>query len=322
MRQIIIDDDLKKRAKNYAENLFTFRKKRDNIFKKLEEIKNVAGIKCTEYERYIDEIEKNYKDINGKPVSAVIQLFKKFSSVILEKEFETKTKTKTKTKFSELIIDAMNYESLRIGAAKNGRDLLIDNFRILKIKTCVYCNSQYAVSLDDNETVGFDFDHVYPKSKYPYLSTNFFNLVPCCPVCNRTKSNVDYKVDFYVDKDPKTLFSYRLDINSIVEYQLSRKNDELVVEVCDKSEKGMANGLHLEAFCNQHKDVAEDVLIKAYKYTDSSLKGLEATLGVNFYRLWYGVYENESDVYRRPLSAMTNDIVKQIDELVNKGHLI
>lgn len=215
----------------------------------------------------------------------------------------------------------MKYELLREGSPENGRKYLLDNFRKLKIKTCVYCNSQYAVSLV-NGTVGFDFDHVYPKSKYPYLSTNFFNLVPCCPVCNRTKSDVYYGVDFYVDKDPKTLFSYRLDINSIADYQLSRKNDELVVEVCDKSEKGMANGLHLEAFCNQHKDVAEDVLIKAYKYTDSSLKGLEATLGVNFYRLWYGVYENESDVYRRPLSAMTNDIVKQIDELVNKGHLI
>ena len=318
MRQIIIDDDLKERAKNYAEKLFN--NKRDDIFKKLEEIKNVAGIKCTEYEKYIDEIEKNYKDINGKPVSAVIKLFEKFSSsVILEQEFGIETKTK----FSKLIIDAMNYESLRTGAANYGRDLLIDNFRTLKIKTCVYCNSQYAVSLDDNKTVGFDFDHVYPKSKYPYLSTNFFNLVPCCPVCNRTKSNVDYKVDFYVNEDPQTLFSYRLDINSIADYQLSRKNDELVVKVdCDESVNGMANGLRLEAFCNQHKDVAEDVLIKAYKYTDSSLKGLEATLGVNFYRLWYGVYESESDVYRRPLSAMTNDIVKQIDELVNKGHLI
>ena len=315
MRQIIIDDELKKRAKNYAEKLFN--NKRDDIFIKLEEIKNVYSSKGLVYEIYIKIIKEKYEFINGSPISDVKPKFAKLK-VDLDEKMTVNGKTKT---FSEHIIDAMNYKSLRTDAAQNGRYLLIDNFRTLKIKTCVYCNSQYAVSLDDNKTVGFDFDHVYPKSKYPYLSTNFFNLVPCCPVCNRTKSNVDYKVDFYVNEDPQTLFSYRLDINSIADYQLSRKNDDLVVEVCDKSEKGMANGLHLEAFCNQHKDVAEDVLIKAYKYTDSSLKGLMDTLGENFYRLWYGVYEDEYDVYRRPLSAMTNDIVNQIKEIVKAGNL-
>lgn len=317
MRQIIINDDLKKRAKVYANKLFCFRKNIDDIKKDLQALQTIVGA-SSDYGKYIDVIINKYVDINSRPVDEVISFFKSYESLDLTKKKVFNNKTKC---FYEHIVDAMNYELLRTGAAQNGRDLLIDNFRILKIKTCVYCNSQYAVSLV-NGTVGFDFDHVYPKSKYPYLSTNFFNLVPCCPTCNKKKSAKYYGVKFYVKQNPQTLFSYSLNLKSVADYCTDFNNDKLIVEVRDVSKKNMAKDLLLDDFSNQHKDVAEDVLIKAYKYTDSSLKGLMDTLGENFYRLWYGVYENESDVYRRPLSAMTNDIVKQIDELVKKSHLI
>lgn len=312
MRQIIIDNELKKRAKDYANNLFGYRKNIDNIKKNLQALQTIVGA-STNYGKYIEVIINNYVDINSLPVDEVISLFKNYKSLNLKVEYVFNSKTKC---FYEHIVDAMNYELLREGSPENGRKYLLDNFRKLKIKTCVYCNSQYAVSLV-NGTVGFDFDHVYPKSEYPYLSTNFFNLVPCCPTCNKKKSAKNYGVDFYVKQNPQKLFSYSLKLDSVVRYYWNGCNDddELEVEVCDVSGKNMAKDLLLDDFSNQHKDVAEDVLIKAYKYTDSFLKGLEATLGANFYRLWYGVYENESDVYRRPLSAMTNDIVNQIKEL-------
>lgn len=63
----------------------------------------------------------------------------------------------------------------------------------LGIKTCVYCNAQYAFSYDNGKDSfqNYEIDHWMPKSKYPYLCTSFFNLQPSCPKCNKSKSSKD-----------------------------------------------------------------------------------------------------------------------------------
>ncbi|ELY2764508.1 hypothetical protein SMY29_004396 [Cronobacter sakazakii] len=37
---------------------------------------------------------------------------------------------------------------------------------------------------DENGKMLFDLDHFYLKSQYPFLALSFFNLVPCCGICN------------------------------------------------------------------------------------------------------------------------------------------
>ena len=34
-----------------------------------------------------------------------------------------------------------------------------------------------------------EYDHFFPKSKYPYLAASMYNLIPSCSVCNKAKSN-------------------------------------------------------------------------------------------------------------------------------------
>ncbi len=71
----------------------------------------------------------------------------------------------------------------------------------LGIKACVYCNAAYAVATDDNKAT-FQVDHYYPKSKYPFLCTSFFNLFPSCMHCNQIKSkNTGYDYCLYTE-DP------------------------------------------------------------------------------------------------------------------------
>jgi 5-methylcytosine-specific restriction endonuclease McrA len=60
----------------------------------------------------------------------------------------------------------------------------------MDIKSCVYCNAHLAATTKNNNGTykgTYELDHFYPKSKYPYLCTSFFNLQPCCAHCNESK---------------------------------------------------------------------------------------------------------------------------------------
>ena len=61
--------------------------------------------------------------------------------------------------------------------------------RQLGVKVCPYCNRMYTTTLFGEYRIRPDFDHFYPKSKYPYLAVSLFNLIPSCSICNTKKSN-------------------------------------------------------------------------------------------------------------------------------------
>ncbi len=62
--------------------------------------------------------------------------------------------------------------------------------RQLGVKVCPYCNRMYTTTLFGEYRIRPDFDHFYPKSIYPYLAVNLFNLIPSCSMCNKKKRNV------------------------------------------------------------------------------------------------------------------------------------
>ncbi|HCB2207539.1 TPA: hypothetical protein ACJIXP_004941 [Escherichia coli] len=46
----------------------------------------------------------------------------------------------------------------------------------------------------------FDLDHFYLKSRYPFLSLSFYNLVPCCGLCNsRYRSTKDFDINSHIN---------------------------------------------------------------------------------------------------------------------------
>ena len=54
------------------------------------------------------------------------------------------------------------------------------------VKICPYCNLAYTFNRR-NKTMA-QLDHFYPKSDYPEFAICYYNLIPCCPSCNRIKS--------------------------------------------------------------------------------------------------------------------------------------
>lgn len=69
---------------------------------------------------------------------------------------------------------------------------IIPYLQKIDIRTCIYCNVQYAATAKkQNGTyeVFYELDHFYPNSLYPFLCTNFYNLQSYCGACNKHKSN-------------------------------------------------------------------------------------------------------------------------------------
>lgn len=66
----------------------------------------------------------------------------------------------------------------------------------LGIRICPYCGRAYIYRVvkqgkKGDVTVKPQLDHFLPKSDYPFLGMNFFNLIPCCTQCNLAPCKVD-----------------------------------------------------------------------------------------------------------------------------------
>ena len=154
-----------------------------------------TAVECKAYKEIKQEITKLRKQLKNKPAS------RKIKNELLTKEMQILNYQIIIDR--ELIFSALGYkdfcddgEKKEIGKEKSkkswgGYDYCLS----LNLKVCPYCNRGYINTVDrikldeDNELKGIrpDFDHFFPKSKYPFLSCSIFNLIPACKFCNQLK---------------------------------------------------------------------------------------------------------------------------------------
>lgn len=225
----------------------------------------------------------------------------------------------------EMIVNIMDY--------KNVQQVIFPVvIRKLNIKTCVYCNTQFAISTDDNKAF-YQLDHCYPKAKYPFLCTSFFNLQPSCSSCNQHKLDLDPQQYSYRDinnlsiwKNPNVsvdnLF-FRLDEASLSNYLAnnSSHNAELLNIQYGQGNSTKDKRFHITNQYNQLKDVAEEVIwrhqiySKGYYHTiESAFQTLFPDIKSQVDRLIYGNYLSKENIFKRPLSKFMQDIKKQLEE--------
>lgn len=229
--------------------------------------------------------------------------------------------------FHELLVHAMRYDYVQ-------STVFPKYIRLLGIKTCVYCNSQYAITTHSGESL-YQLDHCLPKSKYPYLCTSFFNLQPCCGSCNLRKSANDmlygdcFATIWSEESEPDIdYFSFSLKADALSYYLLSHEKDDLETELVvadDTSEelkslhRDYQNYFKIDALYAEHKDVVEEVVWKKYVYSDAYCESLHSAFKAwikkddpDVVRLMMGNYMNKNEVYKRPLSKLMQDIAKQL----------
>lgn len=271
-------------------------------------------LKPDEFQSFADSfVDKHGNKINVNPADTNWKQWKKGETPI---------------EFYKAIVEAMNYKHVR--ESKNG---YLKYFDKLDIKACVYCNASYIMNVrtkkrdnkgfqTDEELKGrFELDHFFPKSKYPFLCISFFNLIPCCPCCNRWKSDDESTFSLYTSKkDELDAFSFYLTDFSMIEYCLKHNVNKLKIKLKSNDIKLKYNHearFHIEELYEHFKDEAEEIFWIYLSRNNSYFKQAMESFKMVFdnkalLRIMYGVYEGEENIHKRPLSKMKQDILHQL----------
>ena len=210
------------------------------------------------------------------------------------------------------------------------RKVAVEILKKMKVSVCPYCNRQYIFTLSNGQ-VRPQFDHFYPKSRYPYLALSLYNMIPSCSICNMAKSSLDTL------KEP-ILYPFAEEMGSETKFEIKRKkngnfvkmlqgiSNEFVIDLNTINAKNKVTvlnqmeKLHLNDLYNEHKEYVMDI-IKS-KYVNSSERINE--LLVSFPTLFDSYEDVKNLLYmtniqkeawgNRPLSKLTYDIDRQLEE--------
>ena len=270
MRRILIDSRIKELAADYVKDMSRVVGDIEACLRNLaEELKkqttkifvctagNVNRYKGDEYQsvsQYVGEIAVHYGEINNLLPSqyngVMSEIDGKLGTIKVE-EVLVKLRGKEKKPLYELIVDVMEYNKVR-------KEVLPKYVNKLNIKTCVYCNAQFAITTlieDVREKIMlgkpgrpkkaiviphlggyYEMDHNKPKSKYPYLCTNFYNLQPCCSSCNKRKSAQDLPFSIYYEEgDPHPApLRFAISPQDVIDFHTKGKCKGVKPYLCDE----------------------------------------------------------------------------------------
>lgn len=271
--------------------------------------KNLLVLQPDEFNGYVTKYQANYP--NAK----------------MDKELVYKIQTggkhpgAKKKKFWELIVDTMHYE-------KDVRPIMVPIIEELGIKACVYCNVQYALTVNHSKGM-FELDHRYPKSEFPFLCTSFFNLQPSCPICNHGKRTATAVFGLYTS-DPKELKPFHLLTNPSL-YLSKRRFDQKLISIHLVASD--VNNVHqvklafnheknfeIDATYRELNDVAEETIWRCRSYDDTYkelfLKNFpELYDNDSLHRFIFGTYA-DGNVHSRPLTKLIRDIEEDMSVVV------
>lgn len=336
-------------------SIFTFKKKR--LSKKTGRMKiYFSGDEVPEYAAYVADIIKRYPQLNNLHPREFDNLKKSMVSSHPGVDLSVAVRIGGKGKpmsFANHIVKAMDYDGVRDAVF---REYMLDP--AIGIKTCVYCNAQYALTtlLEPALTrtsirkikgrgrrpnphparygATYELDHNLPKDDYPYLCTNFYNLQPCCGACNRHKNDnaVEFSVYYWDKENPKPL-QFELSAKDIIKFRQKNKCDGLKPilksSTADTSLVDAFNkAFSIDAVYSLHTDEVQELLWRHKIYSTSGVAALQASYshlfadGFDADRFILGTYTSDTDAHKRPLTIMKQDIIKQIKDEEARGSKI
>lgn len=321
MIRIYITKDIIEMSRNYSKSLFYNR-----ISSFVKPIKNLANLEKdlrsnghNNYADYIKQIKRKYLILNCLEPDLFKTVHAKYFNNLTESDLKNKIVCNGKNQeFYKHVVDAMRYDAVR-------ENEFLPYVKKLKLKTCVYCNMQFAITTTNskgNLSGKYELDHFLPKSKYPFLCTSFFNLQPCCSNCNKSKNDNDALFSLYT-KDWRELSPFEFNISraSIVKYMLSQNYEDLEIVFDSKDtllKKDHEDKFHISELYSMQRDVAEEIIWKAKIYNDSYKQNLLESFSklfsnsTDFNRLLLGNYDQIHHCHKRPLAKLMQDIAKQL----------
>lgn len=329
MRRILITDKVAKLAKDYRDNLFKKRRRdfvRPLVLLKslLNDINAKKGKRYNNwkvYADYLSNIITHYDELLDLSPSQFCvyhtNYFDVHKDILTDKRWK---KTKAgRTSFSDTVVKLMRYEDVR-------EKEIIPYLEKLGIKTCVYCNSQFVptIHVEKGKVLGgYQLDHNWPKSEFPFLCTSFFNLYPVCSNCNLWKHDNRAEFVLYTD-DYKQIepFEFSLTKAPIVKYMLYQNPEVLDIKF-GSGDKALRDNheqlFHTDEYYRSFRDVAEELVWKSKTRNDvykkqliNSFLKLFPRKNADVNRFLYGFYTSPHDIHQRPLTKLQQDIARQL----------
>lgn len=192
----------------------------------------------------------------------------------------------------------------------------------LNIPSCTYCNRIYTNTMkteSGKKVMRPQFDHWFPKSKFPLLALSFYNLIPSCSVCNSSaKSDTIFYIDThlhpYVDSDVSDRFSFSYDHFK----SLDKYNIKISHKYGDTKAYKTFLDMNLATMFNAHTSELQDLIITKKAYSKSYILNMinaypKANLSYDeVYRLAFGTEFKEEDFHKRPFSKFKKDILTEL----------
>jgi hypothetical protein len=205
-------------------------------------------------------------------------------------------------------------------------DQAYDILNILGVNVCPYCNRQYTFTVRKKEKSEEyksrpQFDHFYPKRKYPYLAMSIYSLVPSCGLCNQGKSDTppeNYLYPYEKSFEDKGIY---FEVHNIVDNLLKQKQITVRLEPKKEQDKLIEqynSSFKIELLYNEHNQYISELLQKNYVFNDDAIESIYNSYKELFNsqselkQLIFGNCEQEN-FNQRPLSKFTNDILKQLN---------
>ena len=277
------------------------------------------------YEDYVKLIINKLKNLlYATPTEFINYIIPAFERLIIRDEVNLPLSIDggSKVSLSDRLVQIMRYNTVR-------KKIAPSFFRLLGVKSCVYCNANYAVTDADGNGY-FDMDHWKPKALYPYLCISFFNFQPSCPSCNRRKSDSDEPFFGLWNDRPVTdldVLDFELSDLSRIMYLVFGNKDVLDVKLVPSNPAdpnnlklcNVANSVfHINSRYKEHNDVTEEIVWKSWIYSPAYLYSLRNAFshGILSYidvgRFILGNYIAPDDIHQRPLSRMTQAVARQL----------
>ena len=204
----------------------------------------------------------------------------------------------------------------------------------LGVTVCPYCNRSYIFTVEKEARNGKarpQYDHFFPKSKYPYLAVSMYNLIPSCAVCNSGKSDKDsfkdQKVQYlnpYVEgygtktvlqitpkKKKDRIHSY---VGLAEEYTVKPESAPDVDKDAAKRIQNTWDLLKLGPLYEKHSDYIRNILRAKQIYTEEYLDQLMKSFPGAFddmddlKNVVYFNYLDEEEWGKRILAKLTHDL--------------
>lgn len=262
---------------------------------------------------YVGLLKDNIENIMTCDLKGFKYWIDRFSRINLKQEDQSIVNG-----FFSKILAILQYKELRSGDDK----LLFKFYQKLKVKACVYCNSQHVILLQSSKIARLQADHNLPKAKFPCFSVTLANLYPSCNNCNHLKKEFDVKYDLYFLDKPKREISFSLKDTDIIDFYTYKLDEDKLKIGFDQGPTELEGILHISEIYDNHTDYVVDLLRKHRIYKESYVSSLISSFGsllgnnedlVN--RMIFGSTFNDEDINQRVFSKLLNDVKRQLDEL-------